>query len=375
MKLGIPEKNMVTPPANMSLNANWWAPVLLCKFDHDNHDWSWVMLKVQGLFKHARFRFPSFCEAIIELNSEIEVDFILSLPNLSNWDGSFSFQRWSPTAGSISDEELREMEKELRISYLEFLTICELDRRLKILQSLVVLRGLLKIILLICVGRRQGRVRSQEVGSSSQTEESTGVGDVANHVTADFSTVGPPGFALGSGRIKEKQPIMTTVMDSTTNFITEVLSPNRFEILQSEPGPVCRCPAHKVEDTVMWTKHIQPVIFNAQASTYSPNTPVYVDGLVRNATSFCGWLSEERGEEGDLRMKFDNGDLRRQMADNMVQCNSEQDLQNLIDWFVIPLARKLGMSTSLGEEGQRKLFLKLNTTRDNVRMEEWVLET
>ncbi|KAF5182019.1 hypothetical protein FRX31_028393, partial [Thalictrum thalictroides] len=108
---------MVKTSAHMSINANWWAPILICKSDHMNPDWEWVVSKVQRLFKQARFRFPNSAEAIVELSSEKDADFIISLPNLSNWEGSFSFQKWTPTAGSISEEDFKEMGKELRIKF------------------------------------------------------------------------------------------------------------------------------------------------------------------------------------------------------------------------------------------------------------------
>ncbi|KAF5207544.1 hypothetical protein FRX31_002869 [Thalictrum thalictroides] len=81
---GNSDGKMVDIPSKMSMNASWWAPVVIIKSNHSNPDWSWVTMKVQRLFSQAIFRFPNQSEAIVELRSEKEVDSILSLPPLTN---------------------------------------------------------------------------------------------------------------------------------------------------------------------------------------------------------------------------------------------------------------------------------------------------
>ncbi|KAF5196588.1 hypothetical protein FRX31_013824 [Thalictrum thalictroides] len=57
-------------------------------------------------------------------------------------------------------------------------------------------------------------------------------------------------------------------------------------------------------------------------------------------------------------------DLIREVAISLRRNSQEGDLRNLINWVVIPLAEDLGFTSSLGREGQERLFSEL-ATQDN----------
>ncbi|KAF5176816.1 hypothetical protein FRX31_033597 [Thalictrum thalictroides] len=109
--------NLVLAPSKLSLHANWWSPVAICRSDSSRPNWLWVESKVKGIFNHATFKYPNKVEALIVLGSEDEVNYLASLPRLTSWEGSFSFSSWSPAAGSISKSEFREMGKNLKICF------------------------------------------------------------------------------------------------------------------------------------------------------------------------------------------------------------------------------------------------------------------
>ncbi|PIA29454.1 hypothetical protein AQUCO_06000062v1 [Aquilegia coerulea] len=47
------------------------------------------------------------------------------------------------------------------------------------------------------------------------------------------------------------------------------------------------------------------------------------------------------------------------ITESIYNCKTREDLGNLIKFFVIPLAKELGMSTALSNEGQQRMFTEM----------------
>ncbi|KAF5179648.1 hypothetical protein FRX31_030764, partial [Thalictrum thalictroides] len=67
--------------------------------------------KVKNSFPQARFFNPSDEETLISMQSEDDVNQLIKMPPLTNWEGSFSFSKWSPVAGALSSEFIHNMTK------------------------------------------------------------------------------------------------------------------------------------------------------------------------------------------------------------------------------------------------------------------------
>ncbi|KAF5183998.1 hypothetical protein FRX31_026415 [Thalictrum thalictroides] len=63
----------------------------------------------------AKFKYPTGSTALVELSSDLEVDYLISLPPFSSWERDFCFSKWSKEAGVLSSEEIKDMGKDLTI--------------------------------------------------------------------------------------------------------------------------------------------------------------------------------------------------------------------------------------------------------------------
>ncbi|KAF5191478.1 hypothetical protein FRX31_018936 [Thalictrum thalictroides] len=51
---------------------------------------------------------------------------------------------------------------------------------------------------------------------------------------------------------------------------------------------------------------------------------------------------------------------RSVITESLLKCNSHGDFRNWIKWFVMPIAGELSMTTSLGTEGQLRMFTEVD---------------
>ncbi|KAF5194903.1 hypothetical protein FRX31_015511 [Thalictrum thalictroides] len=327
------EGKTVTAPSKMSLNANWWSPVVICKAEHLNPDWAWVEMKVRRVFRNSKLRFPSSSEAIIELESEKEVDCILQLPPLTNWEGSFAFSRWTPMAGSLSKEDLCDLGKELKVKligipfHLRVKSIVEslakacskwwevedetvnlngddaciilrnvdlnkLPRMLYLKEGGTSFPVIIRIAPMVAevAGLSSGSGGQVPVGGNHQSKEESCVGIVeVQHGNSDESLVCPPGFDSGPRLVDQIQII--NPMDSGGPSVLNVVCPNRFEALQAFPGHDSQEVTHQAQsgETPVFAENevqlIQPVQqafpgHDSQEVTHkaqSGETPVYAE--------------------------------------------------------------------------------------------------
>ncbi|KAF5185393.1 hypothetical protein FRX31_025018 [Thalictrum thalictroides] len=91
----------------------------------------------------------------------------------------------------------------------------------------------------------------------------------------------------------------------------------------SEPGPSAR-------------QSLSPT------NSFVESTPVLLQGEASHSSS-------------SSQMRFSKEDI----ANSLLSCSTEDDFRKWIRWWVIPTAGKLGMTSSMGLEGQMKLFCEL----------------
>ncbi|KAF5195142.1 60S ribosomal protein L7a-2 [Thalictrum thalictroides] len=271
-----PNPNLFMAPSKMSMNAGWWAPVALCRSDHAVPDWDWVESKVRGIFSHATFKFPCKSEAIIALNSDEEVAHLISLSPLNNWEGSFYFRAWSPSAGSLATSDLEEMDKEVililkGIPY-HLRSKQTVEGLVKVFGSswkvdedtinctgddpkVTIFNGELertpRVIYLMESGYRfpmvvvvSGKVAvtmsttcrrsSQSSPNPAAFQPSQQVGGSCEQHMAVSSSI-PPGFKPGLSIVSERQAQVHIPLAQVVNQ-SAILSPNRFSVLQDSMG-------------------------------------------------------------------------------------------------------------------------------------------
>ncbi|KAF5177994.1 hypothetical protein FRX31_032420 [Thalictrum thalictroides] len=101
----------------MGMLNSWWNPVVICKTNCSEPDWEWVEGKVLEVFPQAIVKFVKKNEAVIAMHSEEEALKLVGMPPLVNWEGSFHFHQWNQEAGSLTEDDIRSLFKEVKINF------------------------------------------------------------------------------------------------------------------------------------------------------------------------------------------------------------------------------------------------------------------
>ncbi|KAF5195720.1 hypothetical protein FRX31_014693, partial [Thalictrum thalictroides] len=289
----------------MSLNANWWSPVAICRAESHNPNWAWVELKVKGIFSHAVFKYPSKREALVVLDSEEEVRHLSSLPILTSWDGSFTFNGWSPMAGALSKAELQEMGKKMTVCFkgipyhLRSITVVERlaqaccsswnlneetinlsgnEARVTLFNA--DLEKIPRIIYLMETGQQYPVVveitMTDDLVSAEKTDAhlvtapgpagprlsvgESAVGETRDH--GDYrsnESSGPPGFQRIPAQPYDLQVQIANPLGSVTPQALNILSPNRFQALQVHVEPeIVESPLQATQEPICEVEEIRP---------------------------------------------------------------------------------------------------------------------
>ncbi|KAF5201392.1 hypothetical protein FRX31_009022 [Thalictrum thalictroides] len=71
-----------------------------------------------------------------------------------------------------------------------------------------------------------------------------------------------------------------------------------------------------------------------------------------------------REEDESTDLSHDLIQNKTMIAESLYNCRSKEDIANLIDWMIIPLGKKVGMTTSLSEVEQRRFFNEILQSKD-----------
>ncbi|KAF5192608.1 hypothetical protein FRX31_017804 [Thalictrum thalictroides] len=91
------------------------------------------------------------------------------------------------------------------------------------------------------------------------------------------------------------------------------------------------------------------------------------------STSLIHESSEQSVVQGNVEersVQRDQGELRKEIAESLLRCEQNKDAAMLIKWVVMPLAKSLGVTSTLGSEGLIRLFSELNRSETLVPTEE-----
>ncbi|KAF5185923.1 hypothetical protein FRX31_024490 [Thalictrum thalictroides] len=89
------------PTQVLEMNNSWWSAVAVCQPSNPNPNWEWVKDRCTGVFAGAGLKIIEGGKALIFLNSEEDLAKLLNLPPLTYWEGTFTFSKWSPSAGAL----------------------------------------------------------------------------------------------------------------------------------------------------------------------------------------------------------------------------------------------------------------------------------
>ncbi|KAF5191112.1 hypothetical protein FRX31_019301, partial [Thalictrum thalictroides] len=108
---------VITRSEKLGMINSWWNPVVICKTNCSEPDWEWLRCKINGVFPQANIKVVKKDEALIAMFSEDEARRLIDMPTLVNWEGSFHFHKWNYEAGSLTEDDLRILFKEVKINF------------------------------------------------------------------------------------------------------------------------------------------------------------------------------------------------------------------------------------------------------------------
>ncbi|KAF5182533.1 hypothetical protein FRX31_027883 [Thalictrum thalictroides] len=92
---------VVVQSRSPTLCNSWWATAVICSSSNPNPDWMWVKAKVDGIFEQVEMKEIEGGQRLFFFRSEEDRLRVLNMPPLRNWDGYFTFRRWTPITGSM----------------------------------------------------------------------------------------------------------------------------------------------------------------------------------------------------------------------------------------------------------------------------------
>ncbi|KAF5178907.1 hypothetical protein FRX31_031506 [Thalictrum thalictroides] len=274
---------------------SWWSAAALCHSSSSSPDWGWVKQKIEGVFDQVDMKQTEEGDMLVFLRSEEDRNRLISMPPLSNWEGSFSFRAWNPSMGSLhfNEESILNVEVafggipyHLRVkSVIESLAmkcggnyvvenpvaqykeghcfallkgcaVGSIPRILKLVEKRVVYTIWVEVLgdQMKCLAKKATPQSVEEVSSQVRRRRELNQDDVAwasqrgqNHVGSQTSLSKPPGFeqAAGIDQLLKKSTCQveqcmvgegsqTGAQLGQSSKSPVLISPNRFESLQVE---------------------------------------------------------------------------------------------------------------------------------------------
>ncbi|KAF5185202.1 hypothetical protein FRX31_025213 [Thalictrum thalictroides] len=448
-------------------HASWWLTTVICTTDCANPNWEWLEGRIRELFEGAKVKPQSEGGALVFLKSEDCVSRILSLPPLVTWEGYFSFQKWNPECGTVSNLLT---EKEV---WLSFLGVPLHLRTKEVVASMAKQCGDVRNIevespLMSMNSGCRAKIHTKSLGSipriisleergyvsdiwvevdvagimttlkKTPTRNGWGIqrADTVKHVAMVNCHVSrqasdpsrPPGFSGVAGQPTQGSETcsqdwqvtesrndnsisVARVAETPMGISTSTQSPstipifNRFAIMRTlgsdemQGGPVIETSTSSGNcESLVREAHIIPVAqsqrnHNGRAARRNKHRGVRIQSpwpakhMWKQAQpQECPTILKrgqpvhiEKGKEvqeqlhdcssGSEPTPLSIGQAgpecfdKDAIVESLLSCKSNGDIHNWIKWFVIPIAGNLGMTTSLGVEGQIRLFSDLDNGR------------